>query len=99
MPISTYYFILEMHSCTLLFVLMFLRQPAKVAVAIDRKVIQTFKITHDVFVFNQLNTLIMQLDTFPDIVFEATGVYSRGCKAFLEAHNYPYTYLTKSFVS
>lgn len=66
---------------------------SQVAVAVDGKVVQNFKITHDVFGFNQLNTVIMQFNTFPDIVFEATGVYSRRLKTFLEAHNYPYTYL------
>ena len=35
----------------------------------------------------------MPFDTFPDIVFEATGIYSRRLKAFLEDHIYPYTYL------
>lgn len=59
---------------------------SQVAVAVDGKVVQNFKITLDVFGFNQLNT-------FPDIVFEATGVYSRRLKTFLEAHNYRYTYL------
>ncbi|MGY3754840.1 IS110 family transposase [Leuconostoc lactis] len=66
---------------------------SQVAVAVDGKVVQNFKITHDVFGFNQLNTVIMQFNTFPDIVFEATSVYSRRLKTFLEAHNYPYTYL------
>ncbi|MCS8586372.1 IS110 family transposase, partial [Leuconostoc mesenteroides] len=66
---------------------------SQVAVAVDGKVVQNFKITHDVFGFNQLNSVIMQFNTFPDIVFEATGVYSRRLKTFLEAHNYPYTYL------
>ena len=46
----------------------------QVAVAIDRKVTQIFKITHDVFGLNQLNTVILQFETFPDIVFEATGI-------------------------
>ena len=66
---------------------------SQVAVAVDGKVVQNFKIAHDVFGFNQLNTVIMQFNTFPDIVFEATGIYSRRLKTFLEVHNYPYTYL------
>lgn len=66
---------------------------SQVALAVDGKVVQSFKIAHDVFGFNQLNTVIMQFNTFPDIVFEVTGVYSRRLKNFLEAHNYPYTHL------
>ena len=66
---------------------------SQVAVAVDGKVTQHFKITHDVLGFNQLNTIIMQFNEFPDIVFEATGIYSRRLKSFLDWHNYPYTYL------
>ncbi|MBZ5981955.1 relaxase MobL, partial [Leuconostoc gasicomitatum] len=66
---------------------------SQVAVAIDGKVTQHFKITHDALEFNQLNTIIMQFNKFPDIVFEATGIYSRRLKSFLDWHNYPYTYL------
>jgi transposase len=66
---------------------------SQVAVAVDDKVIQTFKMTHDVIGFTHLKTVIMNFEVFPDIVFEATGVYSRRLKAFLEVHNYPYTAL------
>lgn len=41
---------------------------SQVAVAIDGKVTQTFKITHVVFGFNKLNTIIMKFDKFPEIV-------------------------------
>ncbi|WP_274378056.1 IS110 family transposase [Leuconostoc mesenteroides] len=66
---------------------------SQVVVAVDGKVTQRFKITHYVLGFNQLNTIIMQFNEFPDIVFEATGIYSRRLKSFLDWHNYPYTYL------
>lgn len=49
---------------------------SQVAVVVDGKVTQHFKIAHDVLGFNQLNTIIMQFNEFPDIVFEATGIYS-----------------------
>lgn len=66
---------------------------SQVAVAVDGRVTQRFKMTHDILGFNQLNTIIMQFNEFPDIVFEATGIYSRRLKSFLDWHNYPYTYL------
>ena len=34
---------------------------SQVAVAVDGKVVQNFKITHDVFGFNQLNSVIIAL--------------------------------------
>ena len=66
---------------------------SQVAVAVDGKFIPAFKITHDGFGFNQLNTVILRFNAVTDIVFEAIGVYSRLLKDFLETHNYPYTYL------
>lgn len=57
---------------------------SQVAVAVDGKVTQTFKISHDLFGFNQLNKATSQFDNFPNIVFEATGVYSRILKASLD---------------
>ncbi|MGO3499773.1 hypothetical protein [Leuconostoc mesenteroides] len=50
---------------------------SQVEVAVDVKVTQHFKITRDVLEFNQLNTIIIQFNEFPDIVFEATSIYSR----------------------
>ncbi|MHA8262164.1 IS110 family RNA-guided transposase [Lactobacillaceae bacterium Melli_B3] len=66
---------------------------SQVAVAVKGMVTKQFKISHDVIGFNEINNMIMQLDEFPDIVFEATGVYSRRLKAFLDNHGYPYSYL------
>jgi transposase len=68
---------------------------SQVTVTVDGKVTQQFKITHAVLGFNQLHTIIMQFNEFPDIVFEATGIYSRRLKSFLDWHNYPYNYFSE----
>lgn len=50
--------------------------------AVDQKIVEFYKISHDVFGFNRLNTSIQSFDEFPDIVFEATDIYSRRLKHF-----------------
>ena len=69
------------------------KDTSQVMVAVDGKVTQHFNSTHDVMGFNQLNTIIIQLNEFPDIVFESTGIYSRHLRSFLDWHNYTYNYL------
>lgn len=38
----------------------------------------------------RIESLRKQYDQMPDIVFEATGVYSKGLEGFLQAQHYPY---------
>ncbi|CAK1240934.1 IS110 family transposase [Fructobacillus evanidus] len=69
---------------------------SQVVVAVDQKNVESYKISHDVFGFHRLNTSIQQFDEFPDIVLEATGVYSRHLKHFIEHQYYPYRYKSAS---
>ncbi|HAT54230.1 MAG TPA: IS110 family transposase [Lactobacillus sp.] len=63
---------------------------SQVAVVTDEQVLKQFKITNDAFGFETLNQSIKQFETVPEIVFEATGVYSARLQHFLEINNYPY---------
>ncbi|GAP00958.1 transposase [Fructobacillus fructosus] len=72
------------------------KSTSQVAVAVDQEIVETYKIEHNVFGFNRLKTSIQQFNEFPDIVFEATGIYSRRLKHFLDSHHYSYRFLNPS---
>lgn len=69
------------------------KSSSEVAILCNSKVKQQFKITNDALGFIQLEHELKSLNPFPEIVFEATGIYSRRLKAFLEDHNYRYCQL------
>jgi len=60
-----------------------------VAVVINRQKLPEFKISNDLIGFKQLRKEL-KLYHRPQIIFEATGVYSRRLQAFLERNNYDY---------
>lgn len=49
-----------------------------------------FEITNDRFGFNDLLKALKTFREHPQIIFEATGVYSRRLQAFLEDYGYDY---------
>lgn len=61
-----------------------------VAVVVDKQVRETFKIKNDLIGFNRVLLAIQHFEEVPEIVFEATGVYSRRLSYFLEQHGYSY---------
>lgn len=60
-----------------------------VAVVINRAKLPEFKISNDLIGFKRLGKEL-ELYHQPQIIFEATGVYSRRLQAFLERNNYDY---------
>lgn len=65
---------------------------SNVAIAIDGQVFNEFKITNDSLGFNQLLTQLQQVNQ-PEVVFEATGVYSRRLRTSLQKNNVDYVQL------
>lgn len=65
---------------------------SEVAIVINGEKVHGYSITNDVIGFSRL---LEELKTVhnPEIVFEATGVYSRRLQAFLEDNDYAYTRL------
>ena len=59
---------------------------SNVAIAVDGQVFNEFKITNDSLGFNQLLIELQQVKQ-PEVVFEATGVYSRRLRSFLQQNN------------
>ncbi|MDF7638512.1 IS110 family transposase [Lactobacillus sp. ESL0791] len=64
-----------------------------VCIMINKLAIKQFDITNDAIGFKQLLDELEFYQEQPQIVFEATGVYSCRLQAFLNHHNYRYTML------
>lgn len=65
---------------------------SNIAVVVNQQPIDEFKITNDRIGFNELLQELHKVSS-PEIVFEATGVYSVRLKRFLDSQNLPYTQL------
>lgn len=63
---------------------------SQVAVLVDGQLSQRIKIDNNQVGFQELDHLIQIATGSVEIVFEATGVYSRRLQSFLEQHSYPY---------
>lgn len=61
---------------------------SEIAVLTGETLVKRFKIDNDLIGFEQLNTEIQQSNVVPEIIFEATGIYSRRLQTFLEQHHY-----------
>ncbi len=60
-----------------------------VAVAVNKHLVDEFKLGLDAIGFNQLKTALDGY-TDPEVVFEATGVYSRRLERFLTSNGYKF---------
>ncbi|SNU89858.1 IS116/IS110/IS902 family transposase [Streptococcus merionis] len=65
---------------------------SEVAIVINGEKVHGYSITNDVIGFSRLLEDLKTVHN-PEIVFEATGVYSRRLQAFLEDNDYAYTRL------
>jgi transposase len=63
---------------------------SQVAILVDGQLSQRIKIDNNQIGFQELDHLIQIATGSVEIVFEATGVYSRRLQHFLEQHTYPY---------
>lgn len=63
---------------------------SQVAVVVDQQVREAFKIENNLIGFNRLLLAIQQFEDVPEIVFEATGEYSRRLAYFLSQRGYRY---------
>jgi len=66
------------------------KNKANVAVATDLRVISEFKISTDILGFTKLSQTILSCNNAPEIVFEATGVYSRRLENYLRQRHLNY---------
>ena len=66
------------------------KNKANIAVVKDLVVIQELVISLDVLGFNELKHVVLQFGSNPEIVFEATGVYSRRLEYFLQQEHLGY---------
>lgn len=65
---------------------------SEVAILINGQKVHGYSISNDAIGFTRLLEDLKQVKS-PEIIFEATGVYSRRLQAFLEDNNYSYTRL------
>lgn len=65
---------------------------SEVAILVNGEKVHGYTMPNDALGFNRLLE-DLKIVSNPDIVFEATGVYSRRLQAFLEANGYDYTCL------
>ncbi|MQS90359.1 IS110 family transposase [Companilactobacillus mishanensis] len=68
------------------------KSTSNVAILVDSKAVKQFKIDNDLIGFGRLES---DLNSFinPEVVFEATGIYSRRLAFYLQTHHFPYTQL------
>lgn len=66
------------------------KNKANIAVVTDLKVVDELVIPLDALGFNHLKQVILQTGSTPEIVFEATGVYSRRLEYFLQQQGLNY---------
>lgn len=66
------------------------KNKANIAVAVDSEVIEESVISLDILGFNELKHVVLQFSSTPEIVFEATGVYSRRLEYFLQQEHLNY---------
>lgn len=66
------------------------KNKANLAVAVDLVVVQELVIPLDMLGFNELKHIVLQFGGSPEIVFEATGVYSRRLEYFLQEEHLSY---------
>ena len=65
---------------------------SEVAILVNGEKVHGYTILNDAFGFNRLLGDLKTVHN-PEIIFEATGVYSRRLQAFLEEYGYAYTWL------
>ncbi|MBZ4302212.1 IS110 family transposase, partial [Streptococcus pneumoniae] len=65
---------------------------SEVAILVNGEKVHGYTILNDAFGFNRLLGDLKTVHN-PEIIFEATGVYSRRLQAFLEEYGYAYTRL------
>ncbi len=65
---------------------------SEVAILVNSEKVHGYSIPNDAIGFSRLLKDLKSVQN-PEIIFEATGVYSRRLQAFLENHNYAYTRL------
>ena len=66
---------------------------SEVAILVNGEKVHGYTILNDAIGFNRLLGDDLKTVHSPDIIFEATGVYSRRLQAFLEEYSYAYTQL------
>jgi len=66
------------------------KDTSSVAILIDSKKLNEFKINNDLIGFGKLKSYLNNF-TNPEVVFEATGVYSRRLAHFLQINKFSYT--------
>lgn len=68
------------------------KSTSNVAILIDSKKFEEFKIDNDLIGFGKLASALENFKD-PEVIFEATGVYSRRLAFFLQKKGYPYVQL------
>lgn len=68
------------------------KSTSNVAILVNSQPVDDFKINNDAIGFAQLNHVIHQCNA-PEVIFEATGVYSRRLAYFLQTNEIPYVQL------
>ena len=68
------------------------KSTSNVAILIDSKKLKEFKIDNDLIGFGKLASALENFKD-PEVIFEATGVYSRRLAFFLQKQGYPYVQL------
>ena len=63
---------------------------SEVAILVNGEKVHGYTILNDTIGFNRLLSDLKTVHS-PEIIFEATGVYSRRLQAFLEEYSYAYT--------
>ena len=66
---------------------------SEVAILVNGEKVHGYTILNDAIGFNRLLGDDLKTVHSPEIIFEATGVYSRRLQAFLEEYSYAYTQL------
>ena len=66
------------------------KHKSNIAIVINGKVVDEFKITHTRDGFKRLDDALNHFKN-PQVIFESSGVYSRTLRAFLQRNNWSYT--------
>ena len=69
---------------------------SEVAILVNGEKVHSYTILNDAIGFNRLLGDLKTVHN-PEIIFEATGVYSRRLQAFLEEYSYAYTRLRSNW--
>ncbi len=69
------------------------KQSSRIAILVDQAVQEQFKICNDLIGFNELKRHLDQYPSQPEIIYEATGVYSHRLRKFLVSQGYEFSEL------